>query len=72
MTSRGIFERHVGKCYFELKHKNALKEDERLNISNLVLKLASPRFKIPNDAMITTAFVEIVKACNTNLRIPLL
>jgi len=68
MTSRGIFEHHVGKCFFELKHNNALKEDERLNTSNLILKLASPRFKIPNDAMITKAFMEAVKGCKTNLR----
>ena len=33
-----------------------------------MLKLASPRFKIPNDAMITKSFMEAVKGCKTNLR----
>ena len=68
MSSRGIFERQVGRCYYELKQLGVLSSNERLNISNLVLKLDSPSFEYSDDATITTAFMKAVVDCNSNLR----
>ena len=68
MSSRGIFERHVGRCFYELKGLGVLSSTERLNVSNLIMKLDSPSFKYSDDATITTAFMKAVGDCNSNLR----
>jgi hypothetical protein len=66
MSSRGIFERLVGRCYYELKQLKYIPSSERLNISNLVTKLDS--FENATGATITTAFVKAGRDCNANLR----
>ena len=68
MTARGIFERHVGNCFHELRQLDALQLNERFNVSNLILKLDSPSFLIPKQAKITKSFISAVKRCNSILR----
>ena len=68
MTARGIFERHVGNCFHELRQLDALQLNERFNVSNLILKLDSPSFFIPKKAKVTKSFIGAVRRCNSILR----